>query len=184
MDEFDLRDEAPGEAPAIAALLAAAFQDGPEAGQSEQRIVEALRAAGALRLALTAREAGGALCGYIAFSPVIMGGEGANRKSPPNPGQPFGTPGWFGLGPLAVAPDFQGRGVGSALLRAGLARLQAQGARGVVLLGAPAYYGRFGFRAGLGPTLPGFRPEHFLASRLAPGPLPRGAVTYHPAFGL
>ncbi len=50
------------------------------------------------------------------------------------------------LAPLAVAPAAQGRGVGGALVRAGLARLDADGIDLVFVLGDPAYYGRFGFR--------------------------------------
>ena len=49
------------------------------------------------------------------------------------------------LGPLAVASDRQRRGIGSALVRAGLERLRAVSAIRVYVLGDPAYYGRFGF---------------------------------------
>ena len=49
------------------------------------------------------------------------------------------------LAPLAVLGTAQGKGVGSALVRDGLERLEAQGVRFVFVLGDPAYYGRFGF---------------------------------------
>ncbi len=49
------------------------------------------------------------------------------------------------LGPLAVDPDRQGRGVGSALVRDGLDRLRAAGTARVFVLGDPRYYGRFEF---------------------------------------
>jgi putative acetyltransferase len=49
------------------------------------------------------------------------------------------------LAPLAVAPDQQKQGIGSALVRAGLARLRQEGIEAVYVLGDPAYYGRFGF---------------------------------------
>lgn len=49
------------------------------------------------------------------------------------------------LGPLAVTPDHQQRGVGSALVRAGLQRLEDAGVSQVLVLGDPAYYGRCGF---------------------------------------
>lgn len=49
------------------------------------------------------------------------------------------------LGPLAVIPAWQGRGIGSALLRAGLRRLKKRGVCIVCVLGDPAFYGRFGF---------------------------------------
>ncbi len=49
------------------------------------------------------------------------------------------------LGPLAVAPAWQRRGVGSAIVRAGLQRLKDAGVALVCVLGDPAYYGRLGF---------------------------------------
>ena len=49
------------------------------------------------------------------------------------------------LGPLAVSPAQQRRGIGSALVREGLDRLQREGVQQVLVLGDPAYYGRFGF---------------------------------------
>ncbi|MGI9257977.1 MAG: GNAT family N-acetyltransferase [Gammaproteobacteria bacterium] len=51
------------------------------------------------------------------------------------------------LGPLAVAPSWQGQGIGSAIVRAGLQRVEDAGVDRVYVLGDPAYYGRFGFRA-------------------------------------
>ncbi|MGE3288410.1 MAG: GNAT family N-acetyltransferase [Dehalococcoidia bacterium] len=53
----------------------------------------------------------------------------------------------LGLGPLAVLPEEQGRGVGSALMHAVLGAADAADEPFVALLGEPAYYGRFGFRA-------------------------------------
>ena len=49
------------------------------------------------------------------------------------------------LGPLAVAPEYQRQGIGSALIRAGLRRLEQEDVALVCVLGDPAYYGRFGF---------------------------------------
>ena len=53
----------------------------------------------------------------------------------------------LGLGPIGVLPVFQGRGVGTALTYALLGAAQARDETLVVLLGEPAYYGRFGFVA-------------------------------------
>jgi len=50
------------------------------------------------------------------------------------------------LGPLAVAPAWHRRGFGSAIVRAGLQRLQEMDIRLVCVLGDPAYYERLGFR--------------------------------------
>jgi len=51
------------------------------------------------------------------------------------------------LGPLAVAPKFQRQGMGTALVRTGLNRMQQESIRRVLVLGDPAYYSRFGFRS-------------------------------------
>jgi putative acetyltransferase len=57
-----------------------------------------------------------------------------------------GVSGAIGLAPLAVRREHQDRGVGSALVRAGLARCREIGEPVVVVLGHPSYYPRFGFR--------------------------------------
>lgn len=51
------------------------------------------------------------------------------------------------LGPVAVAPDMQQQGIGSALVREGLRLLTMRGAEQVHVLGDPDFYGRFGFKA-------------------------------------
>lgn len=50
------------------------------------------------------------------------------------------------LGPLVVAPDWQRQGIGSAIVRVGLRRLQEEDVTIVCVLGDPAYYRRHGFR--------------------------------------
>ena len=51
------------------------------------------------------------------------------------------------LGPLAVTPSWQGQGIGSALVRDGLRRLEGASVDRVYVLGDPSYYGRFGFQS-------------------------------------
>ena len=58
--------------------------------------------------------------------------------------EPLGTP-VLGLGPLGVLPEVQGHGAGTALVHALIAVAEACDERLVALLGAPDYYGRFGF---------------------------------------
>jgi putative acetyltransferase len=91
------------------------------------------------------------------------------------------------LSPLAVAPHHQGRGVGTALVRAGLARLADRPEPVVFLEGSPEYYPRFGFR----PATPmGFvRPSPRIPeAAFMAYPLPayeaslRGALVYPDAF--
>ncbi|WP_137920999.1 N-acetyltransferase [Hydrogenophaga sp. 2FB] len=160
-----IRPESPGDVEAIHALTAAAFLNGPHTSHTEHLIVDALRAAEQLTLSLV-HERDGALIGHVAVSPVTI------RD---------GSRGWFGLGPISVLPEHQGQGVGSELVRAALERLREEGAQGCVLLGEPAYYGRFGFRAVPGLVLPGVPPEYFQALAFD-APLPHGEVAYHEAF--
>ena len=65
------------------------------------------------------------------------------------------------LGPLAVVPDRQRGGIGSALVREGFERLAAVGATRVYVLGDPAYYGRFGFEHEDGVLPPYALPEEW-----------------------
>jgi len=58
------------------------------------------------------------------------------------------------LGPLAVSPVYQRQGVGGALVRAGLQRLEHENVDRVFVLGDPAYYSRFGFQPGAAATPP------------------------------
>ena len=160
-----IRAESPGDVETIHALTAAAFLHAPHASHTEHLIVDALRAAGQLTLSLV-DERNGAIVGHVAVSPVTI---------------TDGSRGWFGLGPISVLPDQQGTGTGTGLVRAALQRLRELGASGCVLLGEPAYYGRFGFRAVPGLVLPGVPPEYFQALAFD-APLPHGEVAYHEAF--
>lgn len=160
-----IQEEAEADAAAIGTLVTEAFRTAPHAGGNEAEIVAELRRAGALTLGLVAVE-DDAVVGHVAFSPVWI--DGADR-------------GWFALGPIAVRPDRQGRGIGAALIREGLDRLRARGARGCVLVGDPAYYGRFGFRADSRLRMRDVAPEYVLSLPLAGG-VASGEVTHHPAF--
>jgi predicted N-acetyltransferase YhbS len=108
-------------------------------------------------------------------------------------GHVLATRGWveppavpaLGLGPLGVAPDRQGQGVGTVLVHALVAVAEAAGERLVALLGAPGYYGRFGFvrstDLGITPPDPAWG-EHFQARQLAGAPL-QGTFRYAGPFG-
>jgi len=76
------------------------------------------------------------------------------------------------LGPLAIAPDHQGRGIGQALMHAGLDAAKGQGWGAVILVGDEPYYRRFGFQRTLveNLTLPGpVNADRFLGLELIPG---------------
>jgi predicted N-acetyltransferase YhbS len=165
MPTLEIRSETPADADAIDTVTRAAFDGRPYSRQTEHFIVRALRRADALSVSLVAIEAG-EVVGHVAASAVRVAGQDR---------------GWFGLGPVSVAPARQRQGIGSALVRAALVRLQASGAAGCMLLGNPAYYGRFGFAPSGALRLPGVPPEDFmsLAWHLPP---PSGEVAFHPAF--
>lgn len=160
-----IRDETPADAAAIDELTEAAFRTLEISHHTEQYIVEALRQAGALTISLVA-EVDGRIVGHIAFSPVSISD---------------GSTGWFGLGPVSVAPELQRRGIGSALIEEGLSRLRMMGARGCVLVGHPNYYPRFGFRSLPRLVYEGVPPEAFMVLPFG-DEIPRGAVTFHEGF--
>lgn len=171
----DIRDEGPGDTDAITELVTAAFREAEHSSGTEAAIVAALRNAGALTVSLVAVEAGDIpnpeilapeILGHVAFSPVTIDGLSS---------------GWFGLGPIAVHPRAQHRGIGAALIQAGLRRLQDRRAQGCVVLGDPAYYGRFGFVSDPALRYADVPPEYF--QRLVfRGPAPVGKVAYHDGF--
>jgi len=75
------------------------------------------------------------------------------------------------LGPLAVASDVRGCGVGADLMRRALREAKRRGYRAVLLVGDPAYYRRFGFSAESTGMLriPGpYERERLLAHEFAP----------------
>ncbi len=162
---LQIRPETAADAQVITDLTAVAFATLAISEHTEQYIVEALRAAGALTLSLVA-EREGRVVGHIAFSPVTLSD---------------GTPGWYGLGPVSVLPAHQRQGIGAALIREGLAQLQALGARGCCLVGHPDYYGRFGFGHPPGLGLEGVRSEAFFALSFD-GRMPQGSINFHEAF--
>ena len=93
------------------------------------------------------------------------------------------------LAPLAVHPDWQRHGVGHALLSYLEVQAEAQGCRGISILGDPAYYGRFGYQpAADWQILPpaGIPGEFFLFKALDPAQMAgvSGALSYDPAFGI
>lgn len=121
-----IRYATPADQPAIAAVVEAAFERADEA-----RIVERLRAAEDAMFELVAEADGGEIVGHIMFSRLW-----ADRDDL-----------YAALAPLAVRPDQQRAGVGSALVRAALESAPQFGAVGVLVLGDPDYYPRFGFSA-------------------------------------
>ncbi|MFJ5231593.1 GNAT family N-acetyltransferase [Kitasatospora sp. NPDC088391] len=94
------------------------------------------------------------------------------------------------LAPVAVAPEWQRKGVGAAVVRAALAAAAEAGESAVVVLGDPDYYGRFGFVPAAGHRISGpFEvPEAYFQVLALPGPdgtpqgLPHGVCRYPAPF--
>ncbi|SCZ58464.1 GNAT family N-acetyltransferase [Thiohalomonas denitrificans] len=160
-----IRCETDADVEAIRDVTVSAFKTLEISNHTEQFIIEALRAAGALTVSLIA-EFDGRVVGHIAFSPVTISD---------------GTGDWYGLGPLSVVPEYQRQGIGRALIEEGLSRLKSLNARGVCLVGHPDYYKKFGFRNLPGLVLEGVPQEFFFALSFD-GHIPQGTVTFHEAF--
>lgn len=163
-----IRDETDQDRPAVREIVSAEFDTG-----GEVQLVDALRTEAEPLISLVAED-DGVVVGHVMFSPVTID-EHPDAKL-------------MGLAPLAVLYDYQRRGIGSALVNAGLERCRTLGVLGVVVVGHPDYYPRFGF----GPASRfGLKCEYdvpenaFLALELVPGALAgkAGIVRYHAAFG-
>lgn len=128
---MEIRAAQSGDEPAIHDLTVRAFEPVPHSDGREAAIVDQLRKDGDLTISLVALK-DKTIVGHVAFSPVTMDGS---------------HDGWYGLGPVAVEPKSQKKGVGSKIIKQGLNLLKSQGATGCVLIGQPEFYSRFGFRS-------------------------------------
>ncbi len=156
MNALQLRVETPADHEAIREVNQLAFGQAAEAN-----LVDALRAGGFARLSLVA-EVEGRVVGHVLFSDLPI--TRAEKVVPA-----------LALAPLAVRPEFQRKGVGSALTRRGLELGREQGHRIVIVLGHPNYYPRFGFSAALAARLDTPYPgDSFMALELVPGALGDG----------
>jgi putative acetyltransferase len=162
-----IRTEEPKDYPAVYVVNSSAFETPAEAN-----LVDILRKEAHPYVSLVA-DVDGEVVGHILFSPVTLS-DHADLKL-------------MGLGPLAVDPEKQGKGIGSALVHSGLERCKDLGARAVVVLGHRSYYSRFGFspsvRYGIGCEYDA-PPEAFMVIELVPGYLTdaTGIIYYHTAF--
>jgi putative acetyltransferase len=162
-----IRPEEHADRAGVRAVNEAAFETNAEAN-----LVDMLRAK-RVQLVSWVADIGGAVIGHILFSPALL------TEHP--------DVSVMGLGPMAVAPEYQRNGVGSALVQAGLKQCKELGCHAVVVVGHPEYYPRFGFvpAAGYGLRCEYDVPvEVFMVAELEPGALRRvsGLVRYDEAF--
>ena len=160
-----IRGETTSDIEAIAQVTVAAFRTLPISNHTEQFIIKALRAAGALTLSLVA-EIEGRVVGHVAFSPVVISD---------------GTKDWHGLGPVSVLPEYQRQGIGKSLINEGLSKLKLSGGQGCALVGDPNYYIRFGFKNFPELVHEGIPQEVFLALPFNEK-IPQGIVAFHEGF--
>jgi putative acetyltransferase len=128
--------------------------------ENEARLVEALRRRPEFIPALSlVAEEDGRIAGHVLFSPITLESEGGEKQA-------------IALAPVAVLPEMQRRGIGSALIKYGLEACRRQGHRLVILVGHPEYYPRFGFKParpmGIEAPFP-VRNEAWMALELEPG---------------
>jgi len=162
-----IRDVTSHDHAAIRAVLRHAFE-----GDEEANLVEALRDDGDVLVELVAAN-DIAVFGHVAFSP--LGVERAEQ-----------TLDAAALAPVAVLPAFQRKGVGAALIEAGVARCQTLGVPAIVVLGHADYYPRFGFSVRLAEKLEApFAGPNLMAREFVPGCLQQGGrLRYAAAFGI
>ena len=162
----EVRPAAPGDAEAIRRIHLAAFPT-----QREADLVERLELGGDAAISLVAEDAS-EIVGHILFSTMAV--QAGNR-----------TLAGMGLAPVAVLPDRQGAGIGSALIEAGLSAARTNGAEIVFVLGEPAYYRRFGFSAETArPFASPYAGKYFQAKVIGNDfdPPASGRADYAPAF--
>ena len=91
------------------------------------------------------------------------------------------------LAPMAVAPEYQRKGIGKKLVERGLKRAKDLGHKSVIVLGHEHYYPRFGFQPAARWSIKApftVDPNHFMAIELVPDALRdvSGVVQYPKEF--
>lgn len=172
MDKINIRKEKQSDYYQVFEIHQKAFGQ-----KDESRIVENIRKSKEFvpELSLVA-EIENNIVGHILFSKISISGKSKNKET-------------LSLAPMAVLPEWQRKGIGEQLIRAGFQKALELGFDSVIVLGHPEYYPKFGFRKASkwGITCPFEVPEAaFMAIELEKEALQNcdGKVVYPPAFNL
>ncbi len=163
MSDYRILQASPGDDDTVRALLTQAF-----GGAVEAKLVDDLRKDGDLPIALVA-EARDEIIGYVACSPLLL--EGSEARG-------------LAVAPLAVALQWQGHGLGKALMREMQSHATALGYDFLIVLGDPAYYARFGYEVKAAERFetPYNGPYLQVLDLTDQGKTASGVITYAPAF--
>ncbi|QND51721.1 N-acetyltransferase [Phyllobacterium sp. 628] len=163
MSSISIRTPHLADRPLIAKVLEDAFE-APDEAQLVQSLIDGNNVVLELIALLD-----GVIAGHILFSRLRVEGNTVFEA--------------VALAPLSVAPEHQGKGIGSALIKAAHEQLIAAGETLAVVLGDPGYYGRFGYtrEQALGFTSP-YQGEYLQAQAFGDAPT-SGTLIYAPAFG-
>jgi predicted N-acetyltransferase YhbS len=163
--ELAVRETTAADRAAVLDVVRRAFTDDTRDGHEETDIVEATWALGAAATPIDLVGTDPAVVGHVLAAAGTIGGTRL-----------------LGVAPLCVAPERQGRGIGSSLMAELFARATRAGWPAVVLLGDPGYYERFGFQPARDFDIHyepvGAGNPHFVVRRLDTAPLPSGMFTY------
>ena len=172
---MNIRIEAVADHPKVFSIIEQAFLTEEFSDHKEQFLVERLRLSGSFipELSLVA-EVNDEVVGHILLTKILICNGDIKHQS-------------LALAPVSVLPEYQGSGIGSALIKAVHAKAIELGYGSVVILGHKDYYPRFGYKSAsqFGISLPLDVPEEYvMAIELIPNALDgvRGVVEYDPAF--
>lgn len=161
-----IRPEKESDIPTIANLLKQAFFQQPFSNNDEYLLVDRLRKQNGLTVSYVA-VIDNEIIGYIAFSPVTIDGKQCNL---------------LGLAPVAVMPNYQNKGVGTALINYSLTEIKNMGFDGCVLVGFPDYYHKMGFIPAYPLIYSGAEQTYFMKTLFNDDITLSGEVEFHPAF--
>ena len=114
----------------VSNVIEEAFRDAEHTDHNEHNLVRKLRTSSAFNpeLSIVALD-GEKIIGHILFTEIKIGEDTS-----------------LALAPLAVLPEYQGKGIGRVLIEEGHKKAKEEGYKSVIVLGHPEYYPKFGYK--------------------------------------